>query len=88
VVGSKDTTAPVIEASYKRFLAVMCSLIEKQKFVLGGRPSSADFGIYAQPTQLAKCLQWINEEYQKLDATAKSQVDEILVGTGCDSILL
>jgi glutathione S-transferase len=181
VVGSNDTTAPVIEASYKRFLAVMDSLIEKQKFVLGSRPSSADFGIYAQLTQLAKfdptpagiclnlaprvyawtdlvddlsgqpaaedgwmsadqassvlgellteigrtyapallanaealqagreqmettidgkpwqqptfpyqakCLQWINEEYRKLDATAKSQVDEILAGTGCEAIL-
>ncbi len=181
VVGSNDTTAPVIEASYKRFLAVMDNLVEKQKFVLGGRPSSADFGIYAQLTQLAKfdptpagicldiaprvyawtdlvddlsgqpaaedgwmsvdnvavvlggllneigrtyapallanaealqsgreqmettidgqpwqqpafpyqakCLQWINAEYQKLDATAKSKVDEILAGTGCDTIL-
>ena len=27
-------------------------------------------------------------EYGKLDATAKSQVDEILAGSGCDSILL
>ncbi len=181
VVGSNDTTAPVIEASYRRFLAIMDTLIEKQKFVLGGRPSSADFGIYAQLTQLAKfdptpaniclkhaprvyawtdliddlsgqpaeehdwmgvddvlgalggllkeigrtyapallanaealqagrdqmeatidaqpwqqpafpyqakCLQWINAEYQQLDATAKSQVDEILSGTGCDALL-
>jgi glutathione S-transferase len=54
VVGSNDVTAPVIEASYKRFLALMDTIIEKQKFVLGGRPSSADFGIYAQLTQLAK----------------------------------
>lgn len=181
VVGSNDTTAPVIEDSYKRFLSIMDGLIEKQKFTLGGRPSSADFGIYAQLTQLAKfdptparicldlaprvlawtdlvddlsgqpvsedawvdidqvsdtlgdllceigrtyapallanaqalqsgdqqmhtviddqpwqqptfpyqakCLQWINEEYRKLDATAKSQLDEILAGTGCDTIL-
>jgi glutathione S-transferase len=54
VVGSNDTTAPVIEASYKRFLKVMDELIQKQKFVFGHRPSSADFGIYAQLTQLAK----------------------------------
>ena len=54
VVGSNDVTAPVIEASYQRFLGVMDALIERQKFVLGERPSSADFGIYAQLTQLAK----------------------------------
>jgi glutathione S-transferase len=54
VVGSNDVTAPVIEASYQRFLEIMNVLIERQKFVLGGRPSSADFGIYAQLTQLAK----------------------------------
>lgn len=182
VVGSNDTTAPVIEASYKRFLSVMDTLIERQKFVLGGRPSSADFGLYAQLTQLAKfdptpaaecmasaprvhawtdlvddlsgqpaveedwmalsdvsnvlndllkeigrtyapallanaqalqnreeqmqttidgqhweqptfpyqakCLQWINAEYHKLDSTAKTQIDGILAGTGCESIIL
>lgn len=54
VVGSNNTTAPIIEASYLRFLDIMDALIEKQLFVLGGRPSSADFGIYAQLTQLAK----------------------------------
>jgi glutathione S-transferase len=54
VVGSNDVTAPVIEASYLRFLEIMNELIERQKFVLGKRPSSADFGIYAQLTQLAK----------------------------------
>ena len=182
VVGSNDTTAPVIEASYKRFLIIMDALIQRQKFALGTRPSSADFGIYAQLTQLArfdptpaalclseaprvyawtdlvddlsgqpaaeddwmsvqdaraalgdllseigrtyapallanakalqageeqmeatidgkpwvqpafpyqaKCLQWINAEYQSLDSAAKSQVDELLKGTGCESILL
>ncbi len=181
VVGSNDTTAPVIEASYKRFLEIMDALIERQKFVLGARPSSADFGLYAQLTQLAKfdptpaaeclataprvyawtdlvddlsgqpaaddgwmsvenvptvlsdllkeigrtyapallanaralqagdeqmqttidgqpweqpafpyqakCLQWINAEYQALDAGARSQVDDILADTGCDTIL-
>ena len=54
VVGSNDATAPVIEDSYKRFLPILDSLIENQRFVLGGRPSSADFAIYAQLTQLAK----------------------------------
>lgn len=182
VVGSNDITAPVIEASYRRFLSLMDLLIEKQKFVLGTRPSSADFGIYAQLTQLArfdptptaiclneaprvyawtdlvddlsgqpandddwmsvddaravlgellteigrtyapallanadalqkgdeqmettidgqrwvqpafpyqaKCLQWINAEYQELDKFARALVDGMLSGTGCDRIIL
>jgi hypothetical protein len=54
VVGSNDVTASVIEASYRRFLEIMDELIAHQTFVLGARPSSADFGIYAQLTQLAK----------------------------------
>ena len=181
VVGSNDTTAPVIEASYKRFLTILDSLIQKQKFTLGHRPSSGDFGIYAQLTQLAKfdptpaaicldlaprvhawtdivddlsghpaqddgwitvdqiadtlgdllaeigrtyapallanakalqdgeeqmetvidgqpwqqptfpyqakCLQSINQAYGQLDGLAKSQLDEILAGTGCEMIL-
>ena len=182
VVGSNDTTAPVIEASYRRFLGIMDRLIEQQKFVLGGRPSSADFAIYAQLTQLAKfdptptaeclrlaprvaawtdlvddlsgqpahedawmstevlievlaellreigrtyvpallanadalakgepqmhcvideqpweqptfpyqakCLHWINAEYQKLDLAAQDQVREILARSECESILV
>ncbi|MGB0693446.1 MAG: glutathione S-transferase family protein [Pseudomonadales bacterium] len=54
VVGSNDVTAPVIEESYRRFLEIMDAIIERQTFVLGSRPSAADFGIYAQLTQLAK----------------------------------
>ena len=54
VVGSNDVTAPVIEDSYKRFLNIFDSLIQKQQFVFGGRPSSSDFGVYAQLTQLVK----------------------------------
>ena len=51
-VGSNDTTAPLIEASYKRFLALMGKHIETQPFLLGTRPSSADFAIHGQLTQL------------------------------------
>jgi glutathione S-transferase len=54
VVGSNDTTAPVIEDSYLRFLKILDDLIQQRQFVLGERPSSADFAIYAQLTQLAK----------------------------------
>lgn len=54
VVGSNDITAPVIEASYIRFLEIMDTLVQHQQFVLGERPASADFALYAQLTQLAK----------------------------------
>jgi glutathione S-transferase len=54
VVGSNDITAPVIEDSYVRFLEIFDQIVEKQTFIFGSRPSSADFAIYAQLTQLAK----------------------------------
>ncbi len=52
VVGSNDTTAPVIDASYRRFLAAMESHLASQKFMLGARPAAGDFGLYGQLTQL------------------------------------
>lgn len=52
VVGSNDVTADTIEASYIRFLEILDALIQQQGYVLGGRPSSADFAIYGQLTQL------------------------------------
>jgi glutathione S-transferase len=53
VVGSNDTTAPVIEASYRRFLGIFARLLERQPFLLGARPAAADFAAYGQLTQLA-----------------------------------
>jgi glutathione S-transferase len=182
VVGSNDITAPVIEDSYKRFLGILDALIQRQQFVMGARPASADFGLYAQLTQLAKfdptpaaicmeiaprvhawtdivddlsgqpasdeawmsvdsvrdvlgdllaeigrvytpallanakaiqsgnsqmettidgrqwvqpafpyqakCLQWINQEYQALSNPDREQVDKILAGTGCEALIL
>ncbi len=52
VVGSNDTTAPVIAASYRRFLAAMQQLLAEQPFLLGQRPGSGDFALYGQLTQL------------------------------------
>ena len=52
VVGSNETTAPVIEASYQRLLALLDAHLSEYAFVLGGRPSAADFGLYGQLTQL------------------------------------
>ncbi len=52
VVGSNDTTAPVIDASYRRFLAAMQALLAEQPFLLGQRPGAGDFALYGQLTQL------------------------------------
>jgi len=52
VVGSNETTGPVIEESYRRLLLLLDAHLERSRFVLGGRPSAADFGLYGQLTQL------------------------------------
>ena len=53
VVGSNETTAPVIEASYKRFLNLFDAHLQKQPFLLGRRPASSDFAVLGQLTCLA-----------------------------------
>lgn len=53
VVGSNDVTAETIEASYQRLVETLDTLLQKRGFILGARPSSADFAIYGQMTQLA-----------------------------------
>ena len=53
VVGSNDTTAPVIEGSYQRFLKLFRAHLTQGGFVLGRRPASSDFALYGQLTQLA-----------------------------------
>ncbi|NND67205.1 MAG: glutathione S-transferase [Halioglobus sp.] len=181
VVGSNDTTAPVIDASYRRYLAAMEAHLQQQPFMLGTRPGTGDFGMYGQLTQLvgfdptpraithevsprtvawiervrdlcglepaendwvliedqpatlkalfaeigrvyapallanaaaaeagsatweaeidgapwtqktfpyqAKCLRWINEQYQALSGNDRARVDVILAGTGCETLL-
>ena len=52
VVGSNDSTAPVIDASYRRFLAAMENHLANQKYMLGNRPAAGDFGLYGQLSQL------------------------------------
>lgn len=53
VAGSNPTTAPVIEASYARFLGLLDRHLTGHRFLMGGRPGASDFGIYGQLTQLA-----------------------------------
>jgi glutathione S-transferase len=52
VVGSNETTAPVIEDSYRRLLALLDAHLREHRFVMGDRPGAADFGLYGQLTQL------------------------------------
>ncbi|MFT4519495.1 MAG: glutathione S-transferase [Halioglobus sp.] len=52
VVGSNDTTAPVIDASYRRFLTAMENHLSQQPFMLGNRPGAGDYALYGQLTQL------------------------------------
>lgn len=53
VVGSNPTTAATIEGSYRRLLALLDARLTGSRFVLGGRPGTADFALYGQLTQLA-----------------------------------
>ena len=52
VVGSNETTAPVIEESYRRLLHLLDAHLTGSRFVLGGRPGASDFGLFGQLTQL------------------------------------
>jgi len=53
VVGSNASTGPLIEASYRRLLALLDARIQRQPFCFGRRPSAADFGLFGQLSQLA-----------------------------------
>jgi glutathione S-transferase len=52
VVGSNATTAPVIEAAYERFLALMETHLQAHPFLMGARPGASDFAVFGQLTQL------------------------------------
>ena len=53
VVGSNETTAPVIESSYRRLLALLSELLAAQPCVFGERPAASDFALFGQLVQLA-----------------------------------
>lgn len=53
VVGSNETTAPVIEQSYERLLRLLDARLTESRFVFGARPAASDFALYGQLTQLA-----------------------------------
>jgi glutathione S-transferase len=52
VVGSNETTASVIEASYRRLLELLDAHLTHHPYVMGGRPGASDFGLFGQLTQL------------------------------------
>ena len=52
VVGSNQTTQPLIEDSYVRLLAVLDERVRNGPFVLGGRPAASDFALFGQLSQL------------------------------------
>jgi len=52
LVGSNKVTAPVIEGSFQRLIGILDRSIERQGFILGTQPASADFAIFGQLTQL------------------------------------
>ena len=52
VVGSNDITRQTIEESYLRLLDILEDLLQKSQFLFGDRPSSADFALQGQLTQI------------------------------------
>src|SRR5262249_19192422 len=48
-----ETTAPLIEESYRRLLRLLDAMLTSSRFVMGARPGAADFGLFGQLTQLA-----------------------------------
>jgi glutathione S-transferase len=51
-VGSSLDTAPLIEASFVRAIGIFDRMLSKRPYLLGGRPSLADFGVAGQLAQL------------------------------------
>ncbi len=52
VVGSNDVTAPIIEASWRRFLELFDAHMQSTPYLLGERPGAGDFACYGQMTML------------------------------------
>jgi glutathione S-transferase len=53
VVGSNETTKPIIEQSYRRLLTLLDAHLQVKPFLMGGRPGASDFGLFGQLSQLA-----------------------------------
>ena len=73
-VGSSETTASQIEASFERLCSYLQTHLSSRKYIFGGHPSLADFGLWGQiynawtdPTPKAL----IREKYSGLEAWIK-----------------
>ena len=69
------------------------ALLANAKALQAGEASMAtniDGQPWEQPTfpYQAKCLQWINEEYQQLGSNGQGQIDAIFEGTGCEAMIV
>jgi glutathione S-transferase len=53
VVGSNQTTGPIIEQSYRRLLKLLDAHLQVKPFLMGARPGASDFGLFGQLSQLA-----------------------------------
>ena len=51
-VGSNEITAPVIDASFRRLLQLLEAHFAQLPYLLGNKPSSADFALFGQLSQL------------------------------------
>lgn len=70
VVGSNGITAQTIEESYERLIGILDELIARKGFVLGARPSSADFALYGQLTQLG----WVEPTSAEITARVSQRI--------------
>lgn len=52
IVGATAENAPVITASFQRFVGLFDAHLEKHLFIFGGRPCSADFALAGQLQQI------------------------------------
>lgn len=76
-VGSNEVTGPIIEAGYLRFLTLMNDLIQHDGYVLGDRPSSADFALYGQLTQLTSVDPTPMKAAEKVSLRLRAWVDRL-----------
>lgn len=48
VIGSNEQTAPIIEASFERGMALLEAHLASRPYLFGGRPALGDFGLWGQ----------------------------------------
>lgn len=77
LVGSNQFTAPIIEASFQRLIGILDRIIQRQGFILGARPSSADFAIYGQLTQLGIVDPTSSELLIKISPRLRAWLDRV-----------